>query len=94
MSRDGRTNASGSESLRVHSPRLTACAVIPYRMLRYPADSDSDREASRSEASYKDAGIQKPGWMPDQGRHDMQYLAACGVVVYFALNVKIRVTDL
>jgi hypothetical protein len=31
----------------------------------------------------EDAGIQKPGWMPDQVRHDAEYPAACGVVVYF-----------
>jgi len=31
-----------------------------------------------------DAGIQKPDWMPDQVRHDVQYPAACGGVVYLA----------
>ena len=30
-----------------------------------------------------DAGIQKPDWMPDQVRHDAEYPAACGGVVYF-----------
>jgi hypothetical protein len=29
-----------------------------------------------------DAGIQKPDWMPDQVRHDAQYPASCGEVVY------------
>jgi hypothetical protein len=29
-----------------------------------------------------DAGIQKPDWMPDQVRHDAEYSAACGGVVY------------
>ena len=29
-----------------------------------------------------DAGIQKPDWMPDQVRHDAEYPAACGGVVY------------
>ena len=53
------------ESLRVHSPRLAACAVIP-----------------------ADAGIQKPDWMPDQVRHDAEYPAACGEVVYSVGNFK------
>ena len=51
----------------MHSLRLAACAVIP-----------------------ADAGIQKPDWMPpdqvrgrlDQVRHDAEYPAACGGVVY------------
>jgi hypothetical protein len=55
--------------LWVHSPRLAACAVIP-----------------------ADAGIQKPDWMPPayhmpgqayQVRHDAEYPAACGGVVYW-----------
>ncbi len=60
---DPGTFVSLIESLRVHSPRLAACAVIP-----------------------ADAGIQKPDWMPDQVRHDVQYPAACGGVVYFQLR--------
>jgi len=34
-----------------------------------------------------DAGIQKPDWMPDQVRHDAEYPAACGGVVYFCVSV-------
>ena len=60
--------ANAIESLRVHSPRLAACAVIP-----------------------ADAGIQKSDWMPPayympgqayQVRHDAEYPAGCGGVVY------------
>ncbi|MGA2959627.1 MAG: hypothetical protein ABSF48_28410, partial [Thermodesulfobacteriota bacterium] len=29
-----------------------------------------------------DAGIQKSDWMPEQVRHDVEYPAACGGVVY------------
>ncbi len=35
-----------------------------------------------------DAGIQKPDWMPDQVRHDVQYRAACDGVVYLISNFR------
>jgi hypothetical protein len=35
-----------------------------------------------------DAGIQKPDWMPDQVRHDVQYPAACGGAVYSGQELK------
>jgi hypothetical protein len=63
----------GLESLWVHFPRLAACAVIP-----------------------ADAGIQKPDWRPPayhmpgqayQGRHDAEYPADCGGVVYCLLPI-------
>jgi len=69
----------------VHSPQLAACAVIP---------ADSDSAASWKEASCKDAGIQKPDWMPDSGasckdqvRHDAECPAACGGAGYSLLGL-------
>jgi sugar phosphate permease len=37
-------------SLRVNSPRLGSCAVIPYRMLRYLADSDDEASVRTPES--------------------------------------------